>query len=451
MSESGSICSHLEAPQAGALKRTLRLGDLVAYGLAYIAPLAPMSTIGFVWDASGGLIALAYLLGAICMYFTARSYATMSAEVSSAGSVYGFARYALGALPGFVAGWLILLDYLLIPAFVFLLMAVSLQTLVPGLDRGVCLLSFVAVSFAANWFGVNVTTRVSIVAVLIQLVVLAAVLILALVALHAGKGAGGLTLAPVYSAKAFEPAKIFSATSICVLSFLGFDAISTLGEEVKGNDRTMVGRAIIYVLAISGALFFLTAWILGNLMSGMTFKDPSAAIYELLAARIGPWSAVAVAWLIALVVGFSNAIPMQVGVSRVLFAMGRDRQLPGFLARLHPKHGTPHVALLLSTLFSLAIAFVMRDKIDTMASFVNFGALSAFVLLHVSVLVRMGIMNRSRRIFAHWIVPIVGIAVVLAVLHEMDALAVKVGCAWLAIGIGYGLYLVKTGRSELDV
>ncbi|MBD9629077.1 APC family permease [Pseudomonas sp. PDM19] len=439
-------------PHGGAqLKRTLGLKDLVAYGMAYIAPMAPLTTFGFVWDASGGLIALAYLLGAICMYFTAQSYATLSNEVQSAGSVYGFARHSLGEVPGFVAGWLILLDYLLIPALVFLIMSVGLQILVPGLDRALCLVLLVAVSLGINWFGVAVTTRVSMVSVVLQFTVMFGLLALALFALAQGKGAGTLTAAPFFDNSAFDVGKVFTATSICVLSFLGFDAISTLAEEVKDNDRRLVGRAILLVLFICATLFVVTTWVLGNLMPGVAIKDASAAIYELTAAQIGPWVALLLAWVIAVMVGLTNALPMQVGVSRVLFAMSRDRQLPMLFARLHRRHGTPHVALVLSTLLSLGIALVMRERIDTLASFVNFGALTAFVLLHLSVLVKLGIKGRSRRWFAHWLVPIVGIAVVLTVLDGMDIHALTMGSAWLVIGLIYGLYLRSKGRVALSV
>ena len=123
------------APANLNLKRSLKYWDLILYGLAYIAPFAPLSTLGFVWNESNGLIVLAYLLGGVCMYFTARSYATMTEALPSAGSVYGFARHSLGAFPGFVAGWMILLDYLLIPAFVYVLIAVALETLLPGVDH----------------------------------------------------------------------------------------------------------------------------------------------------------------------------------------------------------------------------------------------------------------------------------------------------------------------------
>jgi len=285
----------------------------------------------------------------------------------------------------------------------------------------------------------------------VQFLMIFALLGLALFAIAKGKGAGTLTLAPFYASASFDPGKIFTATSICVLSFLGFDAISTLSEEVKDNDRKVVGRAIIGVLVVCGALFVLTTWVLGNLMPGMTIKDPAAAIFELLAAQIGPWSAVALAWLMAIVVGFSNALPMQVGVARVLFAMGRDRQLPRPLARLHPRHGTPYVAMLLSTLFSLVVALFMRDQIDTLASFVNFGALTAFLLLHVSVLVHLGIRGRSKQYFVHWCVPILGIATVLAVLSGMSHAALEVGLGWLAIGLVYGAFLRSKQRAELTV
>jgi len=447
------LATETPARQKGGatLRRTLGMKDLVAYGLAYIAPMAPLTTFGFVWDASGGLVALAYLLGALCMYFTAQSYATMSAEVPCSGSVYGFARHSLGELPGFIAGWLILLDYLLIPALVFLIMAVGLQTLVPGLDRAACLVGLVVVSLAVNWFGVSVTTRISLVSVVVQFAVMLGLIVLAVGALADGKGAGALTLAPLYEASRFDLGKVFAATSICVLSFLGFDAISTLSEEVKGGDRRMVGRAILAVLLICAVLFVISTWVLGNLMPGLEIADASGAIYQLLAVQIGPFSAVAVAWLIALMCGFTNVLPMQVGVSRVLFAMGRDRQLPGLFARLHRRHGTPHVALLLSTALSLVIAIVMRERIDSLASFVNFGALTAFVLLHVSVLVKLGIQGRSQRWFAHWLVPAVGIVVVLTVMCGMSAATLAMGGAWLVLGLGYGLYLRGQGRMALGV
>ena len=325
------------------------------------------------------------------MYFTAQSYATMTETLPTAGSVYGFARQSLGAFPGFIAGWMILLDYLLIPAFVYVLIAVALETLLPGIDRGVWIMLMVAMTTAVNWFGITVTSRANFVAVALQVIIMVGFLILGVIALYAGKGNGALTLKPVFDAATFDAGKIFSATSICIMSFLGFDAVSTLAEEVEGGDRRVVGRAIIAVLVLSAVFFVAVTWVLGNLLPGIAIKDPAAAVYELAAWATGPWTAVVLAWAYAVIVGLSNALPMQVGVARVVFAMGRDRQLPRVLARVHPRYHTPYVGMLVTAVLSLAVALFMKNRLDDLASIVNFGALSGFLFLHVSVLVYFGI------------------------------------------------------------
>jgi amino acid transporter len=439
------------AAGAAKLRRSLGYWDLVLYGLAYIAPFAPFSTLGFVWSESNGLIVLAYLLGAVCMYFTAQSYATMTETLPTAGSVYGFARRSLGAFPGFIAGWMILLDYLLIPAFVYVLIAVALESLLPGVDRGVWIVSMVAMTTAVNWFGITVTSRANFIAVALQVIIIVGFLILGVIALHAGKGNGGLTFKPVFDAASFDAGKIFSATSICIMSFLGFDAVSTLAEEVEGGDRRVVGKAIIAVLVLSAVFFVAVTWVLGNLLPGIVIKDPAAAVYELAAWATGPWTAVVLAWAYAGIVGLSNALPMQVGVARVVFAMGRDRQLPRVLARVHPRYHTPYVGMLVTAALSLAVALFMKNRLDDLASIVNFGALSGFLFLHVSVLSFFGLKGGKAQWIRHRLVPICGIAVVLAVFSGMSALAVKVGSAWLVAGLVYGLVLKSKHREELNV
>jgi amino acid transporter len=433
------------------LRRELTYVDLLIYGLAYVSPFAPLQTIGFVWNAANGLILLAYVLGAVCMYFTAKSYAVMTETVTSAGSVYGFARYALGPFAGFIAGWMVLLDYLLIPSYIYVLMAVAISALLPQVDRAFWIILLGAVTLGINWFGVTVTSRVNLVSVTLQIIFIGGLLILSWMALHRGLGNGGLTLRPLYSPELFHPSSIFAATSICVMSFLGFDAISTLSEEVKGNDKRVMGRAIIGVLILSAMLFGLMAWILGNLMSGFAFKDAAAASYDLTAWAIGPWAGALLAWVTATLVGFTNALPMQVGVARVLFAMGRDRQLPRSLSALHPKYGTPYIGMLVTTAISLTVALAMRYAMDELVSLVNFGALSAFLLLHASVITLFWVRQRSGKWLVHLVVPILGIAVVLAVMSGMSPLAMTLGVVWLAVGLVYGLLLRKRNRNELSI
>jgi amino acid transporter len=285
----------------------------------------------------------------------------------------------------------------------------------------------------------------------VQLAVIALLLTLGLAALYHGKGNGALTLRPLYAPDLYHLKSIFTATSICVMSYLGFDAISTLSEEVKSDDRRIVGRAILSVLLIAAAILAVIAWVFGDLMSGFSIKDPAAATYEVVAWAMGPAASALTAWVMATVVGVTNALPMQVGVARVMYAMGRDRQLPAVLAKIHPKHGTPYVGMIATTAISITVALVMRYQMDELVSIVNFGALSGFLLLHVSVIAQFWVKGRSGRWIVHLAVPVAGIIVVLAVLSGMSPLARILGVAWLIAGTVYGGILTSRRRAELAI
>jgi amino acid transporter len=154
--------------------------------------------------------------------------------------------------------------------------------------------------------------------------------------------------------------------------------------------------------------------------------------------------AILLAWSNATLVGFTNALPMQVGVARVLFAMGRDRQLPAVLSRVHPIHGTPYVGMIVTTVLSIGVALAMRNQMDQLVSVVNFGALSGFLLLHCSVIALFGLKRGSGRRFAYLVSPIAGIVVV-------STLAKLLGAAWLIAGLLYGAFLAHRRRTELTI
>jgi amino acid transporter len=385
------------------------------------------------------------------MYFTAKSYALMTDTVPSAGSVYGFARHALGPFAGFIAGWMILLDYLVMPAYVYIFMAVALGTLIPPVDRGVWILVLSGATLGINWFGVKVSQRFNLTSVALQLGILAVLMLLSLVAIYHGKGNGALTWRPLYAPELFHASSIFTATSLCVMSFLGFDAISTLSEEIKADDRRVVGRAIVGVLFLSAALFALLSMVLGNLLSGFAIKDPAAAIYEVTTWAVGPWLSLVIAWSMATYVGLASALPIQAGVARIMYAMGRDRQLPAILAKVHPRHGTPYIGMVVSSGISLAVALSLRNHLDELISVINFGALSGFLLLHVSVIILFWFKGRSGRWMVHLAMPAAGAAVVLTVLSGMSSLAMTLGLSWLAVGLVYGWVLKKRHRTELAI
>ncbi|CAJ1002179.1 MULTISPECIES: APC family permease [Bacillales] len=415
------------------LKRALSFWDLLVYGLIFMVPIAPFGVYGYVADASKGMVALAYLIGMAGMIFTALSYARMSEAFPVAGSVYAYAQRGIHETVGFFSGWAILLDYILIPSLCYVVSANALTSLVPTIPAWVWIVLFLAVNTVINVRGVEFTARAN----KIMLIILFAVLVLFLIAgVTALLGSGGFTVKPIYDAEHFDLNLVMSAVSIAVLSFLGFDAISTLSEEVKGGSKA-VGRASVTALFTVGFLFIAQTWVASDLGRGMQFDSLDTAFYEIAGAAGGVWLKTVSILATVLSWGISAALVAQAAISRILFSMGRDRKLPAVLAKVHPRYQTPYVSTVLVAVVSLIVSLGFQDHMPLLTNLVNFGALTSFVVLHLSVIVHFTIRQKSRQVVAHLLCPLIGMSVIAYVLTSMDPLAIKAGIAWLALGAVY--------------
>jgi len=423
------------------LRRALSTRDLIVYGMIFMVPIAPYSVFGFVWHDAKGMVPLAYLLGLLGMFFTAMSYAAMSQAFPLAGSVYTYAQRGLHEIAGFFAGWLILLDYILVPALLYLFSAVALRPLLPGVPEWIWLLVFIAFNAAVNLIGVQLTARVNGYMLAMELLTLALFVGLGMIALYGGQGAGRLTLSPIYDPRAFSLATVAGATSIAVLSFLGFDGISTLSEESRGG-RDAVGRATLWSLLLVGALFMLQTWIATDLSHGMHFSSAETAFYEISERAGGPWLRLITIIATVIASGVANAMAAQAAVSRILFAMARDRKLPAVLASIHPRYQTPYVSTLAVAGVSLLVGLLFSQHLDDLSRIVNFGALSGFLLLHLSVIHHYFIRERSGDWLRHLLLPVMGFLVIAFVLYAMDSAAKIMGVIWIALGALYYLVLV---------
>jgi amino acid transporter len=430
------------------LARCLSTWDLVVYGMVVMVPIAPYAIFGFVWNDSKGMVPLAYLLGLVGMLFTAMSYALMSQAFPLAGSVYAYAARGLHQWAGFFAGWLILLDYILVPALVYVVSVVAMRSLVPAVPGWVWLVGFVAFNAIVNLLGIHFTAQLNRYMLMLELATLVLFLSLGSIALAAGKGAGGLTLRPIYDPAAFSLATVAGATSIAVLSFLGFDAISTLAEENQGAARN-VGRATLLALLLVGALFILQTWIATDLARGMHFSSPANAFYEISERAGGHWLRVITVGAVVVSSGIGNAMAAQAAVARVLFAMARDGKLPAALGSIHPRFKTPYVSILLVAAISLIVGSVFSERLDDLSRIVNFGALTAFLLLHISVINYFWIRQRSRDWIRHLLFPVAGFLVIAYVLYSMDIMAKLLGASWIVIGVVYYLVLTRILKRPL--
>jgi amino acid transporter len=424
------------------LRRALTVRDLVVYGMVFMVPISPFGVFGFVFKDAKGMVPLTYLVGMVGMFFTAMSYASMSRAFPVAGSVYSYVGRGLREAAGFLAGWLILLDYILVPALLYIFSSVALRPLFPAVPDVVWLVAFVGFNAAVNLVGIHLTARVNFYMLGLQIATLTLFVVAGLLALYRGQGAGSLTLSPVYDPAVFSLATVAGATSIAVLSFLGFDGISTLAEESVGG-RGSVARATMASLLVVGLLFILQTWIAADLARGMRFSSPETAFYEIAGRAGGPQLRLLTIGANILASGVANALAAQAAVSRILYAMARDGKLPAALARVHPRYRTPYVSTLVVAGISVLVGVLFATRLEDLTRIVNFGALSGFLLLHVAVINHFVIRGGSRAWFRHLVSPLVGFAVIGYVLYEMDSAAKVMGAVWIAAGIVYLAVLTR--------
>jgi amino acid transporter len=432
------------------LRRSVSTVDLIIYGLIFMVPIAPWAIFGTVYNASEGMVPLVYVVGLVAMIFTALAYAQMAREFPLAGSVYAYVGRGLHKVVGFFAGWSILLDYLLVPTLLYVFGAESMVGIFPGTERWMWAFVFVVINTVVNLIGIRSLARFNRVFLVIELVFLAIFVVIAVTALVQGTIQGAhFGIEQLWDPDKVTASLIGGALSIAVLSFLGFDGISTLAEEATGG-RKAAGTAMVSALLIVAVLFVGQTWLAAALAAGTeSFPDDQVgnAFFDLVGQASSEGWAKAFLAVNALAVGIANAIAAQAATSRLLFSMSRDRQLPRFLRQVNRRQ-IPQNALLLVSGVTLVLVLFFVGRLGLISSLVNFGALFGFCLLHISVVNHYLIRKRSRNYLLHLVVPVIGFGIIFYVLTQADTNAKVGGVVWLAVGALVFGYFLLTGRSR---
>ena len=443
-SETPADATGRSARDAPQLRREVTFLQLVAYGLVFIGPAAAVGVFGALDAKSGGVVPLVYLVATLAMALTASSYALMSRAVPRAGSVFAYAQEAIGPRTGHMAGWMVLLDYLLIPSVAYLFSGIALNSLFPAVPVWVFVIVAVVVTTGLNIAGVRVTARISLVVVLVETAVLLVVLAAgARVLALDGPVRGWLT--PFTGGEAgLSWHLVLGAVAVAVLSYLGFDALATFAEEIRGGSA-VIGRATLVCLVVVGVLFMAQTYV-GALLSPLSTAelraDPSlqgSAYYAMVESAISP----VLYWLLALakaVGAVFSALVGQAAASRILLDMGRSGALPDFFSRVSARTGAPLTGVLVAALGNVAVAgwaATRGDGLDLVVSLVDVGALTGFVLVHASVIAWFAVRGRGGRlsVLRHVVVPVLGALVLLVVLANSTRAALLVGVLWAVLGV----------------
>ncbi|TEA63298.1 APC family permease [Pseudomonas sp. CH235] len=417
------------------LQRTLSLGSVVLFGIAYMTPIIVLGTFGILAQSTAGMVPAAYLAALVAMFFTAMSYGRMAAAFPVAGSAYSYVRKAISPKLGFIAGWAVLLDYLFLPMAIWLIGAAYLASAFPSIPQWVWVLAFIGITSAINIIGLKLANGINALLMLVQFLVLIAFVALCV------HYVGGDASTPLWSIKPFfngdmQMPLIMSGAAIACYSFLGFDAVSTLTEETRDPRRT-IPRAIMLITLIGGLIFVGVSYFVQIAHPSFQFDSVDSAAYEI-ARNIGGDLFVSI-FLIGLIVGqFASGLSAQASGSRLLFAMGRDGVLPkSFFGTLHERFGTPVNSILLCAVVAL---LALKLDVTTSTSFINFGAFLAFSLVNLSVIFHYWIGGEKkglRELILFLIFPFIGLAADLWLMVSLDHLAVYLGLSWLAIGVVY--------------
>ena len=417
------------------LQRTLSLGSVVLFGIAYMTPIIVLGTFGILAQSTAGMVPAAYLAALVAMFFTAMSYGRMAAAFPVAGSAYSYVRKAISPKLGFIAGWAVLLDYLFLPMAIWLIGAAYLASAFPSIPQWIWVLAFIGITSAINIIGLKLANGINALLMLVQFLVLVAFVALCVHYL------GGDASTPLWSIKPFfngdmQMPLIMSGAAIACYSFLGFDAVSTLTEETRDARRT-IPRAIMLITLIGGLIFVAVSYFVQVAHPSFQFDNVDSAAYEI-ARNIGGDLFVSI-FLIGLIVGqFASGLSAQASGSRLLFAMGRDGVLPkSFFGTLHERFGTPVNSILLCAVVAL---LALKLDVTTSTSFINFGAFLAFSLVNLSVIFHYWIGGKKkgpRELMLFLVFPFIGLAADLWLMVSLDHLAVYLGLSWLAIGVVY--------------
>jgi amino acid transporter len=430
------------------LRRVLTRADLILYGLVILTPTAAYPVFGIVQHLSNGHAALSYLVAMAAMLFTAASYGRMAGAYPAAGSTYTYAQRALNPHIGFLAGWSMILDYVLIPLLSVVYVALTAARLLPGVHYLVWAVLFTALITFINLRGIRTTAWAS--RFLMVVMMLSTVLFIGLATrwVVAHDGVAGLIRPEVlYDPRTFSLGALMLGAGIATLSYIGFDAISTLAEETRHPERD-IAFATVLVCVLQTVFCFLTVYLAALVWpKEKPFPQVETAILDI-SRLIGGEILFGFVTFVLLVAGIASALAGQAGASRLLFGMGRDGVLPRrFFGYVDPKRSVPARAVWFMGVVAVSGSAIAGFQL--VVELLNFGAFVGFILVNLSVIRHYFIRQRRRSgtaLLANLIAPGLGALACTYVWLSLSANAKLAGFVWLGIGLLYLAILTRGFR-----
>ncbi len=434
---------------APRLKRVLGLWDLVYYGLLLTSPIAVVPMFGVAQVLSRGHAIITILAAMVAMTATAVSFGRMATVFPSAGSVYTYASRAFNPMVGFIVGWAMFLEYLFQPLQNSLYAALTIQRLVPHVPFA--LLSALAVGFMTIlcWFGIRTTALANQILLAMMAVVMVAFIGAAVWYIFRHDHLVGLiAMQPVYDPRTFSVRAIALGTALAATTFIGFDGVSILAEEVENPQRNVL-LASVLVCVFTGVLAAFEVYLAVRVWPDYrTLANQETAFMDV-ANVVGGYKLFAGFGAVLLISSLAAGLAGLLGAARLLYSMGRDNLIPrrvfGHLDG-HRKNPSYNVLIVGGVAYLGSLTMGWERSIEIL----NFGALMAFMAVNLAAVRHFGFspgMAEKRRVLLDVVIPSLGFAFCLVIFLGLQNSTLIAGAIWVIAGAIYAVFKTRvSGR-----
>ncbi len=437
----------MKMEQNTTLVKSLKLHQVVFMGLAWMTPMIFFTVYGVAHEAADGMMAAAYIVAFIAIFFTAYSYSKMVMAYPISGSAYTYTKKAISKKAGFLVGWALLLDYIFSPIIAILTFGIFMNTEFPAIPVFIWILIMNAVLAVVNIVGIKSAARVSGISVIVQIGFILLFCILVAKDILTGDTGPIFSLAPFFGDDVSFGA-VFSGAALICFCFLGFDAVTTMAEETIDAKKT-IPKAIFLIVLIAATMYIAISYLTQIAYPDFTFTNSDNAAYSLV--KIVGGNLLSSIFIMTLMIAtFTQGVSSVTSVSRFLYALGRESILPKKLfTSLHPKYNTPVANIVFVAVISMSAVFI---NLDSAVMFVSFGALTAFTFVNLSVISHYYIklkMRSPKETLFYLIFPLVGASFIGWLLTLLDKFTLFVGVIWVAVGFVYLFIKTEWAKNRL--
>jgi putrescine importer len=458
MSKDNSTAVASSSPAGSVrLNRTLGLWNLIIIGMVIIQPTAPMGIYGVISNKAQGHVVTTILIAMVAMLLTAISYGRMARVYPSAGSAYTYVGQEIHSSLGYIVGWGMVMDYLLNPLICTAFCAKAAMNILPGLSYYVWILLFAAFFTWVNLRGVKTSARMNEVLCVGMVIVVIFFLASVVRLLWHAQHDPGFFVRPFYNPATFHPSSIFAGTSVAVLTYIGFDALSTLSEEAE-NPRRNILLATVLVCLIAGVLSSLEVYAAQLVWGSKPFPaDRVESAFAIIARQAGGVVLFQLINFTLLVANMGSGMGSQLAAGRLLYGMGRSDAIPkSFFGVIEAKRRIPRNNILAVGAFALAGAGVLEFFANKLgggayeigAQALNFGAFIAFMGVNAAAFVHYWLHGKVRTL-SSFLVPVLGFLICGFIWLNLSRPALILGAVWMIAGIAYGAIRTRGFKAEL--